>query len=37
VLCFDGERVGSPPFETLAGQKHCLYEETPGGGIQLLL
>ena len=24
MLCFDGERVGSPPFESLARQKHCL-------------
>ena len=33
MLCFDGERVGSPPFETLAGQKHCHYEQGAGEGL----
>ena len=30
MLCFDGERVGSPPFESLARQKHCYYEQGAG-------
>ena len=33
MLCFDGERVGSPPFESLARQKHCRYEQGGGGGV----
>ena len=33
MLCFDGERVGSPPFESLARQKHCYYEKGGRGGV----
>lgn len=33
MLCFDGERVGSPPFESLARQKHCYYEKGGGEGV----
>ena len=35
MLCFDGERVGSPPFESLARQKHCRYEQGAGEGLLL--
>ena len=33
MLCFDGERVGSSPFESLAGQKHCTANRGRGGVV----
>jgi len=33
LLCFDKERVGSPPFESLAGQNNCRYEQGAGEGL----
>ena len=36
MLCFDGERVGSPPFESLARQKHCQCEKGTGRGCESL-
>lgn len=33
MLSVDEERVGSPPFESLTGQKHCRYEQGAGEGL----
>ena len=35
MLCFDGERVGSPPFESLAGQNHSHDEQGAGEGLSV--